>query len=424
MGHAMRRRCGLGLALILSLGASFASAQPSRRPEIWAILVGVNRYDRSMSTTVGPTTARGAKQVLHWLRQAGWDDGRHQLLLTDYGAADPGRPDDPAPNILPRRQNLDWAFRNWLFSRAKPGDLVVFYFAGRSRAVVKPQGERVDPRVDYYLLPADAAPDSTEKTGWALDRAIDDCAEEAPGRLLAVNVARWPGHPDRSRQGPSSGVDPGWDGLAGPAGPLAGDHRVAGVRPAAESGPGGGPGQSVHPGAPGGTGPAGRRDEAKPGGLPQGPPAGPAAHAPGISFAGWRTAFAHPVEGEVRPRGRGTTSRVGAPGRTCRGTDRHGCTGRWPADHHGQQGLDRPSLVGAGGIAAPRLARLFRRGGCDRPGTEPRRSLADHRRRTRADHGLRPGARLRNQADSPTAAQPKDRAARHAPRWVPFRLDR
>ena len=423
MGHAMRRRCGLGLALILSLGASFASAQPSRRPEIWAILVGVNRYDRSMSTTVGPTTARGAKQVLHWLRQAGWDDGRHQLLLTDYGAADPGRPDDPAPNIRPRRQNLDWAFRNWLFSRAKPGDLVVFYYAGRSRAVVKPQGERVNPRVDYYLLPADAAPDSTEKTGWALDRAIDDCAEEAPGRLLAVNVARWPGHPDRSRQGPSSGVDPGWDGLAGPAGAGRGSPRGwrptgRRVRSRRRTRAVGSPGHSWRDWA----GRTTRRSETwQPASRTSSRTRGSCA---GISFAGWRTAFAHPVEREVRPRGRGTTSRVGAPGRTCRGTDRHGCTGRWPADHHGQQGLDRPSLVGAGGIATPRLARLFRRGGCDRPGTEPRRSLADHRRRTRADHGLRPGARLRNQADSPTAAQPKDRAARHAPRRIPFRLDR
>jgi len=176
--HVMRRptrfRGVLCVAILVSAGVVPASAQAPRRPEVWAIVVGVDQYEHVPSAK-SRTAVRSANQVRQWMRQAGWDQA-HQLLLSDFGAADPGRPDDPASNILPRKGNLDWAFRQWLFSRAKPGDLVVFYFAGRARAVVTPQGARVDPRVDYYVLPADAALDSVEKTGWALDVVIDECA--------------------------------------------------------------------------------------------------------------------------------------------------------------------------------------------------------------------------------------------------------
>src|SRR5262249_35066889 len=120
--------------------------------------------------------------VRQWLRRAGWDD-QHQLLLTDSGSFDPGDPRAPAPNIRPLRSNLDWAFGRWLATRAQPGDLVVFYFAGRSRAVVTAHEARSDPRVDYYLLPRDAAIENPERTGWSLDRAVDECAR---GKLPVV----------------------------------------------------------------------------------------------------------------------------------------------------------------------------------------------------------------------------------------------
>jgi WD40 repeat protein len=108
------------------------------------------------------------------MRRAGWGEGQ-QLLLRDLGAADPGRPDSPAPEILPLRRNLDWAFNEWLFPKARPGDLVVLYFAGRARAVVKPQGPRVEPRWDYYLLPTDTIAGNIELQGWSLDRAVETC---------------------------------------------------------------------------------------------------------------------------------------------------------------------------------------------------------------------------------------------------------
>jgi WD40 repeat protein/uncharacterized caspase-like protein len=162
------------VAFLIGIGALPALAQAPRRPEVWTIAVGVDKYEHILG--VGkPTAARGARDVRDWMRQAGWD-GSHQLLLSDFGAPDPGQPDEPASNILPRKANLDWAFRQWLFPKARPGDLVVFYFAGRADAVVTPQGPRVDPRVEYQVLPADASLDSVDKTGWSLDRVIDECA--------------------------------------------------------------------------------------------------------------------------------------------------------------------------------------------------------------------------------------------------------
>jgi serine/threonine protein kinase/WD40 repeat protein len=150
------------------------AASPARRPEVWAIVVGIGDY-RHPAIPDSRTAEQDAQGVRQWLRRAGWDD-RHQLLLTDSGSSDPGDPRAPAPNLRPVRTNLDWAFRRWLPARAEPGDLVVFYFAGRSRAVVKPQEARLDPRVDYYLLPSDAAAENPELTGWSLDRAVDACA--------------------------------------------------------------------------------------------------------------------------------------------------------------------------------------------------------------------------------------------------------
>ena len=147
---------------------------PSRRPELWAIIVGIGDY-RDPAILDSQTATEQAGDVLKWFRAAGWDES-HQLLLRDFGSSDPGAPEAPAPNILPKRANLDWAIQQWLLPKAKQGDMVVFYFAGRASAVMTPRGSQIEPRVDYYLLPIDASQANTAATGWSLDRAVDDCA--------------------------------------------------------------------------------------------------------------------------------------------------------------------------------------------------------------------------------------------------------
>src|SRR5438132_1088253 len=73
--------------------------QPARRPEVWAIVVGIGDYIHP-AIPDSRTAGRDAQTVRQWLRRAGWDD-RHQLLLTDSGSTDPGDPRAPAPSIRP-----------------------------------------------------------------------------------------------------------------------------------------------------------------------------------------------------------------------------------------------------------------------------------------------------------------------------------
>jgi WD40 repeat protein len=150
------------------------NAPQARARELWAIIVGVGDYRDSEIPDI-PAAADQAAGVLNWFRTAGWDEN-HQLLLRDFGSSDPGRPEAPARNILPTRANLDWAVRQWLLPRARQGDLVIFYYAGRAAAVMDHRDTQVEPRVEYYLLPTDAFQANAAMTGWSLDRAVDDCA--------------------------------------------------------------------------------------------------------------------------------------------------------------------------------------------------------------------------------------------------------
>ncbi len=161
----------------LGFTPAMAQEKPSsaRRPELWAIIVGIGDYPDPRILD-SETAADQAAKVLRWFRGADWDEN-HQLLLRDFGSSDPGTPEHPAPNILPRRANLDWAIQEWLLRKnAKPGDTVVIYFAGRASAVVTPRGPKIEPQVDFYLLPVDGFQAEPATSGWSLDRAVDDCA--------------------------------------------------------------------------------------------------------------------------------------------------------------------------------------------------------------------------------------------------------
>ena len=167
---------------------------------MWAIIVGVGNY-RDPAILDSPPAVDQALEVLKWFRAAGWDES-HQLLLRDFGTSDPGTPEAPAPNILPSRANLDWAIRQWLMPKARPGDMVVFYYAGRAAAVVTPQGPRIEPRVDYYLLPIDGFQSSAATTGWSLDRAVDDCARRR------IKVVCWLATTVQGRSTPAAAPPP------------------------------------------------------------------------------------------------------------------------------------------------------------------------------------------------------------------------
>ena len=158
---------------------------PAHAPQLWAIVIGISNYNDPQIND-SPQASDQAGMVVQWFRAAGWEDS-HQLLLRDFGNLDPGLPAAPAPSILPNRKNLNWAMEEWLLPRVKPGDLVVFYFAGQTGTVVTPRGPQIEPRTEHYLLPIDARRNEVEASGWSLDSAVDQCA------LQRVRVVCWLG---------------------------------------------------------------------------------------------------------------------------------------------------------------------------------------------------------------------------------------
>ncbi len=199
----------LGAILVAGVGARAQDGRAiPRRPEVWAITVGVGQYAQG-GLPASAEPARNATLVHQWIRRAGWND-RHALLMRDLGSVEPGRPDAPSPTILPTQANLDWAVREWLFSNALAGDVVVFYFAGQTRARITPRGEGLEPRVDYLLIPTDGHAEEGAIQGWSMDRLVDDCARRRIKLVcwLATAVPE-----------PKGALNP--DGAAGPRGSLA-----------------------------------------------------------------------------------------------------------------------------------------------------------------------------------------------------------
>src|SRR5262245_2788911 len=71
------------------LMSGFAAAQtpsvpatPVRRPEVWAIVVGVGNYI-TPEIPDSQSAVRDAGAVRQWIQRAGWDE-QHQLLLRDF----------------------------------------------------------------------------------------------------------------------------------------------------------------------------------------------------------------------------------------------------------------------------------------------------------------------------------------------------
>ncbi|MFO0890567.1 MAG: WD40 repeat domain-containing protein [Isosphaeraceae bacterium] len=180
---------GLICLAILSSPPTPARGQGDRAPrrprQLWGIVVGVGSpLDPTTRAQSSGAEVQQALKVFRWLSgTAGWDRS-HLLLLTDLGGSDdPGSVQSPAPNITPTRKNLDWAFQNWLDAKARPGDVVVFYYAGQSWAV-----ESADRRLsrEFYLLPSDVLVSSLAVRGWPLDRALDRAARQGKYQVVCL----------------------------------------------------------------------------------------------------------------------------------------------------------------------------------------------------------------------------------------------
>lgn len=165
--------CLVGL---MAVSSSFAYAQDKdagRPPEFFGLVVGVDSCD-DVAIPACPG-ARGDARILYdWLiRTAGWR--APNLLLMDGAAGGRRRP---------TRENLEWAAKEWLVEKSRPGDVILIYWAGQAVAEPLPPRASADAVSPIALLPADARLSELGRTGWHLEDALDSLA--ADGRRTVI----------------------------------------------------------------------------------------------------------------------------------------------------------------------------------------------------------------------------------------------
>jgi WD40 repeat protein/uncharacterized caspase-like protein len=168
----MNRLIRLALVFIGALAVATPSRSadaPGSKPKVWAVVVGVNRYEDGLIASCNGSN-RDARAVASWFeRGAGWGAG-NVLRMDDLGRQKHGAPADPNAYLRPTLENLDWAVVEWLGHRVRKDDIVVIYFAGQAIAKGPQPGTRAG---RAYLLPIDARGGDVHATGWSLDDALD-----------------------------------------------------------------------------------------------------------------------------------------------------------------------------------------------------------------------------------------------------------
>jgi len=85
-----------------------ARADDPKKPDVWAIVVGIDRCD-DIAIPRCSGAVRDARRVAEWfVRDAGWGE-TSVLRMDDLGKQAHGTPDALSPPLRPSRANLDWA---------------------------------------------------------------------------------------------------------------------------------------------------------------------------------------------------------------------------------------------------------------------------------------------------------------------------
>lgn len=176
---------GLALSALLTMGAeglaqttTATAPRSGERSNVWAIIVGVNNYQDERIPDCR-SSIEDARSIESWFRvEAGWP-ARHVATLIDSGESEPRSAQEDNQRLRPTRANLNWVFRDWLGTRARPGDLVVLYFAGQAIRVAgsEASGDR------ELLLPIDANPDALLSSAWSLDETLDELLRRDLGQV-------------------------------------------------------------------------------------------------------------------------------------------------------------------------------------------------------------------------------------------------
>ena len=194
------RARSVGLAGILTLGAFLLAATgcPARPvqapapgpgpPQVWAVLVGIERYEDEVRFPRSRGAARDAVAMARWLiEEAGWERD-HVRLLIDREPSEPVpfRNPDLRPTVeRPTRSALDGAIADWLTARARPGDVALIFFAGQAVSLPRAQDGAGRPPRDY-LIPWDGVRDK-EETWWRPGDALDGLARRHVGIVCLLD---------------------------------------------------------------------------------------------------------------------------------------------------------------------------------------------------------------------------------------------
>jgi WD40 repeat protein/uncharacterized caspase-like protein len=189
-----------------------ALSPAAHKPRVWAVVIGVEVYDDPAIPRCFGSIGDGVALVRWLVDTARWPSSQI-LLMNENGARQHGRPEDVVRGaLLPTRDNLDWALRQWLGHRLQPGDVGLVYFAGHSALFEDRE----------LLMPIDARPGNLDVSGWSPEEAVDELAlkkqqsslifwldtsllgvnlrddearkaASAAGARLLTELARWPG---------------------------------------------------------------------------------------------------------------------------------------------------------------------------------------------------------------------------------------
>ena len=177
---AARSRWTALVPIILAsvVGRSPAAEGPANAtgpPRVWAVLVGIERYEDEARFPRCRGAARDAIAMARWLiEEAGWTPD-HVRLLIDREPSEPVPFRNPALRPTPRqptRLELDRAISEGLAAKARPGDVALLFFAGQS--VSLPATDDGKPPRDG-LIPWDGVQDH-EESWWRPGEAIDRLA--------------------------------------------------------------------------------------------------------------------------------------------------------------------------------------------------------------------------------------------------------
>lgn len=160
----------------LLIGPSLAIAQEGGRPpEFYGLVVGVEACE-DKEIPACPNARADARVFYDWLiRTAGWR--APNLLLMDGSGGE---------RRQPTRANLEWAVKEWLVEKSKPGDVVLIYWAGQAVPESLPPRSPADAISPIALLPADARLPELGKTGWRLEDSLDPLASAGERTVIVV----------------------------------------------------------------------------------------------------------------------------------------------------------------------------------------------------------------------------------------------